>query len=243
MDDTTKTVSFRHKRIDRHIKRDCGIIHRSFSNLKWGMRWESRHYLQFSTKMLFRLIAIHKKVAFLEGRNISNKSHFAEDPVTSKRQSKQTKNQYKSIFGDCIFHIAVIWPVFFFSSLISSLSFFNITHLLLLSMVSNFKFSRIFVCIRICVPLHLCAFIMVSLSFLLFVCLCALSFFVCHSCLPDCCLKRQRKIGLELEGWKDSEDQLGDERGKSLIRIYCIKGACYYFFKTRIKIKIFITWV
>lgn len=118
----TETVSFRHKRIDRHMKRDCTSIHRFFSNLKWGKRWESRHYLQCSTKMLFRLTAVHRGVAFLQGGIIINKSHFGEDPITSNRQPKQTKKiKYKSIFGDCMFHIAVVWPVFFFFSLIFSL--------------------------------------------------------------------------------------------------------------------------
>lgn len=67
--------------------------------------------------------------------------------------------------------------------------------------------------------------------FVWFVYLCALHLFVCHFCLPDCCRKKQRKIGLELEGWRGGEDLKGDESGETIIRIYCIKVAFYYFLK------------
>ena len=127
MDDTTETVSFRHKRIDRHMKRDCGSIHRSFSNLKWGMRWESRHYLQFSTKMLFQFIAINKGVAFLEGHNISNKSYFAEDPVTSNRQPKQiNKKSNTKVFLEIVCFI-LLWFDQAFSFLVLSSLFLSLT--------------------------------------------------------------------------------------------------------------------
>lgn len=120
----TETVAFRHK-IDKHMKRDCGSTHRSFSNLKWGMRWESRHYLQCSTKMLLRLTAVHRGMAFLQGSIINNKSHFGEDTITSNRQPKQTnKKSNTKVFLETVCFI-VLWFDQSFSFLtLSSLSLF-----------------------------------------------------------------------------------------------------------------------
>lgn len=121
----TETVSFRHKRIDRHMKRDCASIHRFFSNLKWGKRWESRHYLQCSTKMLFRLTAVHRGVAFPQGGIIINKLHFGEDPITSNRQPKQTnKKSNTKVFLEIVCFILLWFDQSFSFLALSSLSVF-----------------------------------------------------------------------------------------------------------------------
>lgn len=72
--------------------------------------------------------------------------------------------------------------------------------------------------------------------FVWFVYLCALSLFVCHFCLPDCCLKKQKNrpgIG-RVERWWRSKRRW--ERGNHHQNIL-YKISFYYFLKTRIEIK------